>query len=267
MFLLFFFLLLPFSAQADIYQWVDEKGNKHYSDIPYQGAKKLQIDSGSSYYQIKKIYDGDTVLLSNGSKVRFLGVNTPEVEGRRKSAQAGGEEAKRWLKEILKNKKVRLEKDVEKKDKYNRTLAHLFTKDKLHINLELVKRGLANVNIHPPNLKYTADLMQAQQQAEKNKLGVWNRQEYSPKLADQLNRSNYKGWQRIKGEIQTIRQTRKYAYLKLTESFSLKISLQSLDLFPDLNSYSGRQVEVRGWINKSKKKYMMFIRHPSQIKN
>lgn len=202
MFLLLLILVLsPLSAQADIFQWVDKNGNKHFSDIPHQGAKKLQINSGHSYYQVKKVYDGDTVLLSNGNKVRFLGINTPEVEGRHKSAQAGGEEAKRWLQKTLKNKKIRLEKDVEKQDKYNRLLAHLFTKDKQHINLELVKRGLATVNIHPPNLKYTNELIKAQQQAEQNKLGVWQRKEYTPKQVNKLNRSNYKGWQRIKGEI------------------------------------------------------------------
>ncbi|MCK5831175.1 MAG: thermonuclease family protein [Methylococcales bacterium] len=264
-FLLLILILTPLSVQAEVFQWTDNNGNKHYSDTPHQGATKLHFNTGYSYYQVKKVYDGDTILLSNGNKIRFLGMNTPEVENRHKSAQAGGEEAKLWLQKALKNKKVRLEKDIEKHDKYNRLLAHLFTKDKQHINLELIKRGLATVNIHPPNLKYSNDLIKAQQHAEQNKLGVWQRKEYIPKQTSKLNRSNYKGWQRIKGEVTIIRYTRKYIYLKFSESFSLKISQQTIDLFPDLNSYIGKQIEARGWINKQKKKYIMFIRHPSQI--
>ncbi len=267
MLLLLLLLFAPLSAQADIFQWKDSKGNTHYSDQPHQGAKALQINPGYGFVQVKKVYDGDTILLSNGNKVRLLGINTPEVEGRYKLAEAGGEAAKKWLKNTLLNQKVRLEKDVEKHDKYSRLLAHIFTANKQHINLELVKNGLASVNIHPPNLKYSDELLQAQQQAEIAHLGIWNQREYAPKQFNEINRSNYKGWHRIKGRVKAITQTRKYIRLALSDSFSLKISKQSLDLFSDLDSYLDTQIEVRGWINKQKKRYTMFIRHPSQIIN
>lgn len=266
MFIIFLFLLSSASAQADVFRWEDNNGNTHFSDQTHSGAKKLYYNSGYTYHSIKKVYDGDTILLSNGSKVRFLGINTPEVEGRNKSAQAGGEEAKQWLKNGLKNKKVRLEIDIEKHDKYSRLLAHVFTEDNQHINFELVKRGLATVNIHPPNLKYTADLLKAEQQAEKNQLGIWKKKEYKTIRTDELNRSNYKGWHRVIGNLKNIRRTKKYSHLKLSESFSLKINNQSLDLFPELDRYQNKSIEVRGWINKRKKQYSMYIRHPSQIK-
>jgi len=263
--LLVLLLLSPLSAQAEIFQWKDENGKTHFSDLPHQGAKVLHVNAGHSYYQVKKVYDGDTVLLSNGQKIRFLGINTPEVESRHKSAQAGGEDAKRWLQKTLKNKKIRLEKDIEKRDKYNRLLAHLFTEDNLHINLELVKKGLATVNIYPPNLKYTDVLIKAQQQAEQDKLGIWQRSEYASKHANQLNRSNYKGWQRIVGEVESIYPTKKNSYLKFSKSFSLKISKKHTALFPDLINYKNKKIEVRGWVTKQKNKYTLFVRHPSQI--
>ncbi len=263
--LFFLFLLLSFSIDAEIFLWVDADGKKHFSDKPHQNAQVLQIDAGYSYYVVKKVFDGDTVLLSNGKKVRFLGVNTPEVEGRNKSVQAGGEEARQWLIQKLKNKKVRLEPDVEKKDKYNRLLAHLFTEEKEHINLELVKNGLASVNIHPPNLKYTDELLLAQKEAERDKKGIWSYKEYATKSAEQIKKGRYKGWQRVTGEIKNIRHTRKYSYLNITDVFSLKIAKKSLVLFPELDSYLGKKIEVRGWINKHKASYSMFIRHPGAI--
>lgn len=263
--LLLILLAITSTAQADIYQWKDEGGQTHFSDKPHVDAKILSFDTGHSYYQIKRIYDGDTILLSNGNKVRFLGINTPEI-GRYKPAQAGGKEAKQWLKKALKDKKVRLEQDIEKRDKYGRLLAHVFTEDKRHLNLELIKQGLATVSIFPPNIKYTHDFLKAEQQAEEDQLGIWQREEYIAKKTSQLNDSNYKGWQRIIGKVVDIHYARKNIYLNLSNSFSIKISKRSATLFPDVDDYQGKQVEVRGWVGKYKGRYSMFIRHPSQLK-
>ena len=264
--LIFLLLFIPFSTQAEIFQWIDGSGNKHFSDRPHPDATTLRINPGYTYYDVKKIYDGDTILLANGKKVRFLGINTPEVEGRNKAVQAGGEEAKHWLQKKLKNKRVRLLKDIEKQDKYGRLLAHIFTEDKQHINLELVKSGLASVNIHPPNLKYTDELLKAELQAERYRLGIWNYKEYAPKPVNQITQARFKGWQRVVGQIKNIRHTRKYSYLNLSDNFGVKIEKKTTGLFPELESYVGKKVEVRGWINKNKNRYSMFIRHPSQIK-
>jgi len=266
-FLLSLLLIVPFSTQAEIFQWVDDNGSKNFSDKPHQGAKSLKIKPGYTYYQIKKIYDGDTILLTNGLKVRLLGINTPEVERRNKLAQVGGEVAKSWLQKRLKNKKVRLESDVEKKDKYGRLLAHIFTENKEHINIELVKQGLASVNIHPPNLKYTDELIKAEQQAEQARLGIWNYQEYAPKQLSQITQQRVKGWQRITGVINNIRYSRRYIYLNFTDTFALKIERKAEGLFPVLESYMGGPIEARGWVNRHKKRYSMIIRHPSAIIN
>ncbi|MFW5444162.1 MAG: thermonuclease family protein [Methylococcaceae bacterium] len=264
-FLLYPLLFFPLLTQADVFQWVDNNGNKHFSDRPHPGSKILHISPGYTYYQVKKVYDGDTVLLTNGQKVRFLGINTPEVEGRHKLAQIGGKEAKLWLQQKLKNTKIRLEKDVEKKDKYGRLLAHVFTEDKQHINLQLIEKGMATVNIHPPNLKYTDDLLLAEKKAEHNRLGIWGYKEYAPKQLSQFNQSSTKGWQRIMGRIKNIQQGRKYIYLNLSDTFTLKIKQKGSELFPKLESYLNKQVEARGWIKKHKSRYSMLIRHPSAI--
>jgi micrococcal nuclease len=265
-YIVFFLLFSSFSIQAEIFQWVDIKGNTHYSDKPHDGAEILQVKTGYTFYKIKKIYDGDTILLSNGKKIRFLGINTPEVEGRNKSAQPGGKEAKQWLTEKLKKSRVRLGKDVEKKDKYGRLLAHVFTEDGEHINLELVKKGLASVSIYPPNLNYIDDLLIAQDQAEEGLLGIWSYTDYLPKQVSKIGKTSIKGWQRVSGRVKNVRHSRKYSYLDFSDTFGLKIARKSLGLFPELESYVGKQIEARGWIKKYKGLYRMFIRHPSALK-
>ena len=259
-------LLLPQAINAEVFKWIDNQGRPHYSDRERVNAKILAVDPGVSYYFVEKVFDGDTILLNNGQKVRFLGVNTPEVAGRNKNAEAGGEAAKAWLKQRLEHKKVSLEGDVEKQDKYQRILAYVFSEDKQHINLELVRQGLAAVNIYPPNLKYVEALLAAQRGAEQAGLGIWGRAEYRPQPFQALNVDNYKGWKRITGRVIALKKTAKYSYLQFSDWVSLRIDNKNLNLFPQLHSYVGKSIEVRGWVNKSKDRFAVQVRHPGELK-
>lgn len=253
-------------AVAEVFEWTDEQGKRHYSDKAHDNAKVLKVEAGTAYYRVEKVFDGDTILLSNGQKVRFLGINTPEVAGRNKAEEAGGAQAKAWLKQLLEHKKVTLQGDVEKQDKYQRTLAYVFTEDKLHVNLELVKRGLAAVNIYPPNLKYVDVLLAAQQSAEQAGLGLWAYQEYAPQPFQSLNEDNYHGWKRVTGRIRAVKHTAKNSYLQFSDNVAVQVENQFAGLFPPLESYVGKSVEARGWVHKSRDRFALLARHPGEIK-
>ena len=253
-------------VHAEIHEWRDALGRNHYSDRAHDDAQVLKLEPSRASVVVDKVYDGDTLLLKDGRRVRFLGINTPEIAGRHKTAESGGEQAKAWLKKTIEHQRVILEFDVEKQDKYQRTLAHVFTEDKLHLNLELVKRGLATANIFPPNLKYVDALGEAQQQAEGQRLGIWGDAAYVPQPFSTIDVDDYKGWRRVLGEIKTLKTSRKYSYLKFSEHFALQIPNQSLYLFPDLNRYVGKRVEVRGWLSQSRQGFLMRLRHPLDIK-
>jgi len=254
------------SNANEIFEWHDAAGKHHYSDRSHQQARILQIAPSADYYLVKKVYDGDTVLLENGWKVRLLGINTPEVAGRYKVAEAGGEAAKTWLIRELEGKTVRLEYDAEKQDAYRRVLAHLFSSDRKHINLELVKLGYATVAIHPPNLKYAGTLLAAQAQAERERLGIWQDAHYAAVPAEQLADDNYKGWKRITGRVRNLKLGKKYCYLELSDQVSVGIDGANLDLFPALEGYLGRRIEARGWVRKSRQRFVLGVRHPGEIK-
>jgi len=260
------FLCLPLSANADIYQWQDADGSKHFSDKSSPKAERVEIKPGYGFYQVKKIYDGDTVVLQDGRKVRLLGINTPEVRHRDKAADAGGHEAKQWLINKLQNAKVRLETGDEKTDKYGRTLAHLFTDKKDHVNLQLVQAGLAQVSIYPPNLLYVNELVAAENRAEQAKLGLWRRPEYAVIPVSELPQEGHPGWTRLTGKVVNIHTTGKSIYLEFSNRFAARIERKWAALFPDVNRYLGKTVEVRGWLNRSKDGFTMLIRHPSAIK-
>ncbi|MDO9271320.1 MAG: thermonuclease family protein [Methylobacter sp.] len=272
--LLVLLLCLPGWVNAEIYEWQDANGSKHFSDRSVVDAKIVNIKPGYDFYRIKTVYDGDTVVLEDGRKVRFLGINTPEVQHRDKQADAGGNEAKRWLIDKLKNTKVRLEVGAEKTDKYGRILAHLFTEKKEHVNRQLVTAGLAAVSIYPLELHYVNELVKAQDQAEQAKLGIWGRPEYAAIPVGSLTEDGHQGWTRLVGKVVNIRKTRKSVYLEFSPVlsaakgavFDARIESKWLGLFPDINDYLGKTIEVRGWLNKNKGHLSMLIRHPSAIK-
>ena len=257
---------IPLFCHAEIYQWQDGTGNKHFSDRSHPQAKRVDIKPGYGFYIVKTVYDGDTLVLSDGRKVRLLGINTPEVRHKGNSGDAGGEEAKQWLKNKLSYAKVRLVTDVEKTDKYGRTLAHVFTENKDHINLQLIEAGLAEAIIYPPNLLYADELIKAQNKAEQQHLGIWQRQEYAAKPAASLTYSEHAGWTRIVDKVTRIRQARKFVYLECGGPFEVRIERQWLHLFPDINGYVGKTIEARGWLNTNKGRFSMLIRHPSALK-
>ena len=255
-------LCLSACADADIFEWKDNKGKEHYSDRNQDHAKLLHINPGYGFYNIKTIYDGDTVQLEDGRKIRLLGINTPEIDHRGKPTEAGGEAAKTWLINKLQNTKVRLEIGTEKTDKYGRTLAHLFTETKEHINVSLVKAGLATLSIYPPNLQYVAELQAAENDAQKNKRGLWNRPEYAPIAVNQLSDAGHAGWTRLVGKVTAVHISERFVYLSFSNRFEARIDKDWLSLFPDVNSYVDKTVEVRGWLNRNKAQFSMLIRHP-----
>ena len=264
--LLILLLCLPAWVEAEIYQWQDTTGSEHFSDRSHPDAKTVTINPGYNFYRVKTVYDGDTVVLEDGRKIRLLGINTPEVQHKEKMADAGGEDAKAWLINKLQHARVRLEFDRDKTDKYGRTLAHLFSEKKEHINLSLVKAGLATISIYPPNLRYVNELVAAENKAEQDKLGIWRRVEYAAIPVSNLTEAGHPGWSRLVGKVVTIRNTPKSIYLVFSSQFEARIERKWQFLFPDVNDYLGKIVEVRGWLNNSRKHFSLLIRHPGAIR-
>lgn len=250
---------------TEVYVWNDAHGQRHYSDHQQADASVLPIHPGAAYYWVDKIYDGDTVLLTHGPKVRLLGINTPEVSGRYKSAEPGGQEAKAWLTQRLAGQKIRLEGDVEAQDHYQRHLGYLFDEQGHNINLELVRNGLAMVSVFPPNLRYLSAFIEAQREAEAEHLGVWAYPEYALKAYQDLNDDNIHGWQRVSGRVSAVKQGEKHRYLQFSDQVSVKIPEQFQSWFADLDQYQGKHIEVRGWVHKQGNRYVLTVRHPAEL--
>ena len=211
------------------------------------------------------VIDGDTVVLDDQRHVRLLGINAPEVAHGRGVNEAGAITAKEVLENVLKNAEVYLEKDVEEFDHYGRTLAYLRTSGGVNINRELVKRGVATINIHPPNVKYSTQLITDQAIAEIEGLGIWQMLDYGPQSIDHVLKHKRKGWGRYQSTVIHIDVEGKGTKLWLGEMVYIWINSDNLKYFSDVYGYLNQPIEVRGWPRQWGTRWSIQARHPSQI--
>jgi micrococcal nuclease len=122
--------------------------------------------------------DGDTVVVrirGHDEHVRLIGIDTPESVSRSVPVECFGPEAKHRTAELLPSgTRVRLERDVEARDKYDRLLAYLTRiADGVLVNLQLVEEGYAESAAFPPNTAHQAELDRAQSAAQQAGRGLW----------------------------------------------------------------------------------------------
>ena len=132
------------------------------------------------FISVKTVIDGDTIVLENNITVRYIGINAPEVETKEKQQEPFGQEAQAFNRTLVLSGKIRLEQDIEKDDQFGRRLAYVYLTNGLFANQEILKKGLAYVLYHPPNIKYSGLLLNAQQQAMAEKKGMWNNLREAP---------------------------------------------------------------------------------------
>jgi len=126
---------------------------------------------------VVRVVDGDTIHVRIGArveKVRYIGVNTPEVHHPTKGEEPGGREAAEVNRRLVEGQAVRLELDVQERDRYGRLLAYVWIGD-LMINAELVRLGYAQVMTIPPNVRYQEVFLKLQREAREAGRGLWRR--------------------------------------------------------------------------------------------
>lgn len=121
---------------------------------------------------VSSIYDGDTLTLDTGAKVRLLQIDTPELS----SGECYGQEAKQALIKLVGKSQITLEGDTASadRDRYGRYLRYIYV-GKKNLNLELVKIGAAAPYFYQGEKgKYSTKLLKAAQRAKSKKLGLWS---------------------------------------------------------------------------------------------
>jgi len=141
-----------------------------YAEI-FAGEKPLK----AHFAKVTRVIDGDTIEIEGGEKVRYIGVDTPELHHPNKPVQHFAEEAYKYNRDLVVGKDVYLVFDVQRRDRYGRLLAYVFVEDSF-INAKLVKDGYARVATYPPNVIYQELFLNLEQQARNANRGLWGKQ-------------------------------------------------------------------------------------------
>jgi len=161
------------------------------ASVVYMGIKSLPFSKSASvnkdeFFYVSRVVDGDTLKLSNDQRVRLIGVDTPEVHYSDKllrdakktgkdiaAIQAMGKKASNFTKGLCSAKKVRLEFDVQKNDRYGRLLAYVYLEDGTFVNAKILEEGYGQVMTIPPNVKYADQFLSLERNARDRRKGLW----------------------------------------------------------------------------------------------
>jgi micrococcal nuclease len=151
---------------------------------------KWTIPFGKSYdytnILVTRVVDGDTLVLENNERVRLIGIDTPEMHESNKlnrDAQRSGEDlatikqlgkqSYEFTKKLVAGKRIRLEFDVERFDKYKRILAYVYLLDGTFLNAKIIEQGYASLMTYPPNVKYADLFLKLYTEARQDQRGLW----------------------------------------------------------------------------------------------
>jgi micrococcal nuclease len=126
--------------------------------------------------RVLEVVDGDTIrvdLDGRETPVRLIGVDTPEKDGPFTDEECFGAQASRFTGEALGGRTVDLEFDVERTDRFDRTLAYVWVGGSL-FNERLLREGVAVLATFPPNVRYVDRFRAAQQRAREAGVGLWS---------------------------------------------------------------------------------------------
>ena len=176
----------------------------HREPVSSQPVSVETVSSDS--LTVKRVIDGDTFLLSNGEKIRLTGIDTPESHSNQKairdSQRSGkdigaitqqGKEAAQFVRKLAEGKRVRIEYDVQKRDRYGRLLVYAYDIDTLQenpqiqlpkgivvsanreifLNGSIIGSGYAVPMTIPPNVRHAELFKKLYSEARSQRRGLW----------------------------------------------------------------------------------------------
>ena len=138
-------------------------------------AVAVATDAAALEVAVIRVVDGDTIHVRLGErveKVRYIGVNTPELHHPTRGEEPGGREAADVNRRLVAGQRVRLELDVQARDRYGRLLAYVWV-GSVMVNAALVRLGYAQVMTIPPNVRHQQRFVALAREAREAGRGLW----------------------------------------------------------------------------------------------
>lgn len=236
-----------------------------YSRALHHDCEPARIDER---VQVSYVYDGDTVKLSDGRRVRFIGINTPEMGHHDTLTQPYAEAARASLQGALQTEgdTLSLQYGKERQDHYGRLLAHAFLGSGMNVAVLMLQQGHATTLVVPPNTAAADCYRQIEREARSAGRGLWQLAAYQAQAADTLPRDS-RGFRIVQGKVESIQRSRYQTRVTLEGILEARISNKDLGNFePDyLDNLAGHRVELRGWVKPDREGLGIRVRHPAAL--
>jgi len=223
--------------------------------------------------RVAAVEDGDTLRLADGRMLRLAGVRAPARPlGRPKSrGWPLAAQAREALRRLVQGADVVLARDGARMDRHGRQLAQVFRRDGTWVQAALLRRGLARVDGFPGAPEVTTALLAAEADARRAGRGLWAHPRYRVRTNREAHHA-VGSFQLVRGRVRDVAVVRGRAYLNFgrdwRKDFTVTLAPRARRRFEsaglDVESYEGRVVRVRGWIE-SYNGPMIEVTHPEQI--
>ena len=232
----------------------------------------LALDCGppgkTETVHVRYVSDGDTLVLDNDRKIRVIGINTPEKAHDDKPAEPLSIRARDRLRQMLfaSNNRVQLLYGKDPVDRYGRYLANIWDTGNRNLAEQLISEGLGWQVAIPPNIRYLDCYRAAESTARKAKRGIWGHPAWEVRKASDLTLRD-SGFQRVAGRVTRINHGGGATWIALDDRLTIKLADIDRSWFKRLPGpdWAGRQLEVRGWLYRTKGKLRVNVHHPLMI--
>jgi endonuclease YncB( thermonuclease family) len=198
---------------------------------------------------LRRVTDGDTLVLADGRHVRFIGIDAMELGHDGAADQPYAAQARDRLKQLIESHgtKLTLGAGVDRYDEHGRSLAYVFAGGE-DLGLQLIREGLAVLVAVPPDLAQLDCYARAEAQARNLRRGIWSK--ISPLVTDTAHADLKPGnFLILRGDITGV--VRSGFGLKLLLDGKLPLWIPAADLrhfSSDPVELKGHRVLVRGWL-------------------
>ncbi len=219
--------------------------------------------------QVANVIDGDTLALSDGRRVRLIGINAPELARDGRPAEPFARAARQRLQDLVaaNGQRISLSVGQDPSDRYGRVLAHAFGGDGQSFEAVLIGAGLALHVAIAPNVALAGCLAEHEARARAGRSGLWQRLTAVP-AAD----LRQPGFALVEVSVARVERNRGGLWLETDEDLVLHVPAKAMERFEvqALQAMVGRTVEVRGWVIERRQKrpgarWLMPLSHPSML--
>jgi micrococcal nuclease len=218
---------------------------------------------------VARVTDGDTVVLTDGRRVRLIGINTLELNSSQAQDKAWALAAKSELEKQIKSKRVSLVLGIDEFDRHGRTLAHLQLADGSSAAETLISKGFGLSISVGSNHRCAHQYEQSEQLARHSSVGIWQ----NPGnwlSSDQKMTGRERGFRLVTSTVLKIHESNNRTTLELRNGLRVTLNKQFLAA-PDYTStlaqnLRGKRIEVRGWLGGESGKQNLTLSHPTNLR-